>query len=346
MKKKKKNNVLTAVLVALIVLSITAITYVIIFHQEETVLVKQPPAQKKQTAQAKAKRAKPSVKTPAKEPNIANEKIPLQPPVREAREKDKQIVPAPKSLVKPPEKEQVVIAKITPPRLPLKQVAIIIDDIGYDMTPVRELLSIDADITFAILPLLAHSREAADMLHKANRETLLHLPMEPLSYPKEKPGSGALFSDMNDEELIFQLEKNLASVPHVVGVNNHMGSKFMSNERNLVPVFRQLKKRDLFFIDSRTTNGSKTTAAAQKVHLTVASRKIFLDNERNYSKIYQILMDVAEAPAGNSMLIVIGHPYPETIRALKDANKVFREKGVSIIPVSKLIKKKTSESAS
>lgn len=326
MKKKKRNNVLTAVLVALIVLSITAITYVILFHQEERVLVKQPPAQKKQTAQPKAKRAKP--------------------PVREALEKDKHILPAPKSVVKPPEKEQVVIAKITPPRLPLKQVAIIIDDIGYDMTPVRELLSIDADITFAILPLLVHSREAADMLHKANRETLLHLPMEPLSYPKEKPGSGALFSDMNDEEVIFQLEKNLASVPYVVGVNNHMGSKFMSSERNLVPVFKQLKKRDLFFIDSRTTNGSKTTAAAQKVHLTVASRKIFLDNERNYAKIYQILVDVAEAPAGNSMPIVIGHPYPETIRALKDAHKVFRENGVSIIPVSKLIKKKTSESAS
>ena len=326
MKKKKKNSVLTAVLVALIVLSITAITYVILFHQEEMVLVKQPPVHKKQTAQPKAKRANPSV--------------------RQALEKDKQILPAPKSVVKPPEKEQVVIAKITPPRLPLKQVAIIIDDIGYDMTSVRELLSIDADITFAILPLLAHSREAAEMLHKANRETLLHLPMEPLSYPKEKPGSGALFSDMNDEELIFQLEKNLASVPYVVGVNNHMGSKFMSNERNLVPVFKQLKKRDLFFIDSRTTNGSKTTVAAQEVHLTVASRKIFLDNERNYSKIYQILMNVAEAPVGNSMLIVIGHPYPETIRALKNANKVFREKGVSIIPVSKLINKKTSESAS
>ena len=346
MKKKKRNNVLTAVLVTMIVLSITAITYVILFHQEETGLVKRVPAQKKQTAQPKAKRAKPSVKTSAKEPNIANEKIPVQPSIKEALKKDTQVLPAHKSVVKSPEKEQIVIAKITPPRPPLKQVAIIIDDIGYDMAPVRDLLSIDADITFAILPLLAHSRAAADILHKANRETLLHLPMEPLSYPKEKPGSGALFSDMNDEELVFQMEKNLASVPYVVGVNNHMGSKFMLNERNLVTVFNQLKKRDLFFIDSRTTNSSKTTAAAQKVHLTIASRKIFLDNERNYSKIYQILMDVAEAPAGNSMLIVIGHPYPETIRALKDAHKVFREKGVSIIPVSKLIKKKTSESAS
>jgi polysaccharide deacetylase 2 family uncharacterized protein YibQ len=225
-------------------------------------------------------------------------------------------------------------------------VAIIIDDIGYDMTPVHELLRVDADITFAILPLLAHSREAADMLHKANRETLLHLPMEPLSYPKEKPGNGALFSDMNDEEIVFQLEKNLASVPYISGVNNHMGSKFMADEERLMLVFKQLKKKDLFFIDSRTTNNSKTTAASQKAHLTVASRKIFLDNDRDYSKIYQILMDVGNAPAGNAPLIVIGHPYPETIRAIRDANKSFRGKGVSIVPVSKLMKKKSSEGAS
>ena len=309
MKKKKKNNLLTALLIALIVLSVAAIVYVIMFHREETVLVSPLPEQKKQTVKQKAV----------------------------AKEKPQALTPA---------EEELVIAKITPPRLTLKQVAIIIDDIGYDMTPVHELLRIDADITFAILPLLAHSREAADMLHKANRETLLHLPMEPLSYPKEKPGNGALFLDMNDEEIIFQLGKNLASVPYVSGVNNHMGSKFMADEERLLLVFKQLKKKDLFFIDSRTTNNSKTTAASQKAHLTVASRKIFLDNDRDYSKIYQILMDVGNAPAGNSPLIVIGHPYPETIRAIRDANKFFREKGVSIVPVSKLMKKKPAEDAS
>lgn len=331
MKKKKKNNLLTAVLIASIVLSVAAIVYVIMFHREETVVVKSPPEQKKQTTQQKAAaKERPQALTPAKELRGKARDLPQVPPVAGT----------------PAEKEDVVAAKITPPRLKLKQMAIIIDDIGYDMTPVQELLRIDADITFAILPLLAHSREAADMLHKANRETLLHLPMEPLSYPKEKPGNGALFSDMNDEEIVFQLEKNLASVPYISGVNNHMGSKFMADEERLMLVFKQLKKKDLFFIDSRTTNNSKTTAASQKAHLTVASRKIFLDNNRDYSKIYQILMDVGNAPAGNAPLIVIGHPYPETIRAIRDANKSFREKGVSIVPVSKLMKKKSSEGAS
>jgi uncharacterized protein len=330
MKKKKKENIFIAVLIALIFLSIAAIIYVIYFHQEEAVVVshKQASAKKMQTSKPKAEK----------------EKLPVQTPAKEARKKE--IIPSPMVPAKPPEKEKVVIAKITPSRLQFKQVAIIIDDIGYDITPVRELLRIDAEITFAILPLLAHSREAADMLHKANRETLLHLPMEPLSYPKEKPGNGAIFTDMNDEELILQLEKNLASVPYVSGVNNHMGSKFMADEEKLEPIFKQLKKKNLFFIDSRTTNNTKTAAVSQKVHLTVASRRIFLDNERDYHKIYQILMDLAEAPSGNSPLIVIGHPYPETIRALRDASKVFREKGISIIPVSKLLKKQTAEGAS
>lgn len=321
MKKRNKKNYWAAIVLALIVLSVMAIGYVIIFQQEEKVVVQKPPVEKKQQREPK---------TAAKSPG----------------EKRKDIVVSPPAAGKGTDKEKVIIAKTVPPRLPVRQIAIIIDDIGYDLKLVHELLRIDADITYAILPLLAHSREAARMLHQAHRETLLHLPMEPLSYPKEKPGNGALFTDMSDEEIAFQLEKNLDSVPYVTGVNNHMGSKFMADEAKLTPVFRQLKKRNLFFIDSRTTHSSKTADVAEKVHLTVASRKIFLDNDRDSQKIYQILIDAAQAPAGDAPLIVIGHPYPETIQAIRDACKVFQEKGIVVVPVSKLIKKQPSDSAS
>jgi uncharacterized protein len=316
--KKKNKNYLTTVLIALIVSSVAAIAYVIMFHREEATVVKAPPVSKKQADRLKAV---------IKEKPLPPAKADLSPP------------PATGKI---PKSEPVIIAKAVPPRLPGKEVIIIIDDIGHDMKPLRELLRIDADITFAILPLLSHSREAAETLHKAHREMLMHLPMEPLSYPDDKPGSGALFTDMNESEINFQLEKNLASVPYATGVNNHMGSKFMTDEAKLTPVFKHLKKKDLFFIDSRTTPSSKTNLVADKVHLTVASRRVFLDHERNYDKIYQILLDVADTPAGKSPLIVIGHPYPETIRAIRDAQKVFREKGVLIVPVSKLVKNKTS----
>lgn len=325
MKKKNKSKILPVVLIALIVLSVAAIIYVIQFSERESPAVRKRVEQTKPKPQPKTiEKNKPAAKASAKTPA----------PAEASQEKSPT---PPKTVTKPPEKEKVVVAKVIPPRLPLKQIAIIIDDIGHDLKPVDELLGIDADITFAILPLVAHSREAAIRLHQAKRETLLHLPMEPLAYPKEKPGEGALFTDMNHDELIFQLGKNLDSVPYASGVNNHMGSRFMADEEKLILVFQQLKKRNLFFIDSRTTGDSKTAVAAGKVHLKIASRRIFLDNERDHSKIYQILMNAAEEPAGHSPLILIGHPYPETIRAIKDASKVLREKGVSIVPVSKLL---------
>ena len=316
MKKKKKIKSAAAVLIVLIVLAVAAIFFMVLSDREETEKVAPP--------RAAEKRAKPSA--------------------AESRAAAKTQPRAAKDAVPPP--ESGVGTEAAPSRTEGRQVAIIIDDIGQDMKPVRELLDIDANITFAVLPLLPHSREAAETLHRAGREILLHLPMEPLSYPKEKPGSGALFTDMNNEEILFQMERNMASVPYASGVNNHMGSKFMADEEKLTLVFREIKKRNLFFIDSRTTGNSKTQAAAQRARLRVASRKIFLDNERDYSRIYRILMEAARASDGNSPLIVIGHPYPETIRAVREAGKVFREQGIAIVPVSALRSKSKPEGAS
>ena len=309
MAKKSKKRFFTWLVISLIVISVLAIICAVLFQPVEV--------KPKRVIPPKAEKAKPAKETPATKKTK---------PVKQ--------------------KERIVVSKIEKIPLPIKQVAIIIDDIGYDLVPVRELLKIDADITFAILPLCSHSREAAEMLHKANKETLLHLPMEPNSYPKEKPGSGALFTDMNSEELIFQLEKDLASVPYVSGVNNHMGSKLMADEDKLVLIFNNLKKKKMFFIDSRTTVKTKASAASEKVNIQMASRKVFLDNNRDYNEIYKIILESAQNSSDTSPVIMIGHPYPETIRAIKDASLVLKEKGILIVPVSKLIKGKSFSGSS
>lgn len=248
--------------------------------------------------------------------------------------------------VKTPEKitEKTVPPKIAKPkRLPSKpvttrEVAIIIDDIGYDFNTVKSLLNVDANLTFAIVPFQKHSREAAEMFHKAKRETLLHLPMEPVSYPQEKPGEGALFTDMSNEELVLQLKKNIAAIPYVIGVNNHMGSKFMMDEQKLALIFQELKKHNLFFIDSRTSSDTKALSMAKKTGLQMAERKIFIDNRRDYNEIYNNLINIARND-DTSPAIIIGHPYPETIKALRNASGMMRNKGIAIVPVSQIIKK-------
>lgn len=321
MAKKSKKRFSTWLVISLIVISVAAIIYALQF-QEEPVEVRPPKTPTRQVEPPKVIPPKTEKAKPVKETPVTQKTEPVK------------------------QKEKIVVSKIDKIPLPLKQVAIIIDDIGYDLGPVRELLKVDADITFAILPLCSHSREAAEMLHEAHKETLLHLPMEPNSYPKEKPGNGTLFTDMNSEELIFQLEKDLASVPYVSGVNNHMGSKFMADEDKLILIFNKLKKKKMFFIDSRTTANTKAFAAAEKVNMQMASRKVFLDNDRDYNEIYKKLLEVTQNSSDVSPVIIIGHPYPETIRAIKDASRVLREKGILIVPVSKLIKGKSFRGSS
>jgi uncharacterized protein len=295
----------TISIIFLIVVSIAGIIYVLQF-QEESPVVGEP---KKET-----------------------KKIETHKKVIPKKEKAKTLPEKPK--------QETLISKTGNIPLPSRQVAIIIDDIGNDLKPVKELLKINADLTFAILPLCPHTREAAEMFHRAHRETLLHLPMEPVSYPREKPGNGALFTDMNDEELISQLEKDIATVPYITGVNNHMGSKFMMDEKKLTLIFNDFKKNKLFFVDSRTSPNTKAFIAAEKVGLQVAARKIFLDNSRDYNEIYNNLINITEKKEGDvSPVIIIGHPHPETIRAINDAVKVLKEKKVSIVPVSQIIKK-------
>jgi hypothetical protein len=318
--KKSKKSFATWLIISMIVISAMAIIFAVLFQEE------------------------PAVKLPKKStPKIATPRISI--PITE-KEKPLKETPSIHKTEPPKQKEKIIVAKIEKIPLPHKQISIIIDDIGYDLGPVRELLKIDSDITFAILPLCSHSRESAEMLHQAGKETLLHLPMEPNSYPKEKPGPGALFTDMNSEELIFQLEKNLASVPYISGVNNHMGSKFMSDEHNLIIVFNKLKKKKLFFVDSRTTSGTKALAAAEKANIQMASRKVFLDNNRDYNEIYKIILESAQNSSNASPLIMIGHPHPETIRAVRDATRVLRQKGIIVVPVSKLIKEQSLNGSS
>jgi polysaccharide deacetylase 2 family uncharacterized protein YibQ len=315
--KKQSKHFLNGLLVFLIILSVAAIVYVLLV-QEEKISIKEP---KKEPAQIEQKKLT----------------VPKVEGAKPAEEKTSKTIPRAKK-----DKEKIVVSKIEKMPLPLKQIAIIIDDIGYDLEIAKELLNINADITFSVLPFLNHSREAAEMIHQAKREILLHLPMEPVSYPREKPGAGALFTDMNNNELLFQLDKNIDSVPYVSGVNNHMGSKFMEDREKLVVVFGQLKKRNLFFIDSRTAPDSEAIAAAQKVGLRVAERKIFIDNKRDYKEIYNNLIGVINHNGDASQLILIGHPYPETIKALRDAVKVLRTKGILVVPVSRIIKAKDS----
>jgi uncharacterized protein len=217
-----------------------------------------------------------------------------------------------------------------------KKVAIIIDDIGYDLAPLRELIQIDAPVTFAIFPYGPHSAEAAKTLHRSGRQILLHLPMEPRHYPRIKTDRGALLMSMDHDTIRSQLEKDLQAIPYVVGVNNHMGSRFMEDPDKLFIVMQGIKDKGLFFIDSRTTPLSKGQEVAERVGIPFAARNVFIDNDKSYNETLKILMLIIEQKnAGDyEEIVMIGHPRSSTIAALKKVLPLFKEQGIEVVAAS------------
>jgi len=198
------------------------------------------------------------------------------------------------------------------------RLVVVIDDLGESVQQARALAALSFPVTFAILPHSSKTRQVAQLALKAGRDVLLHLPMEPLDYPhRADPGPGALFVGMEDTEILARLEDNLAQIPQAIGVNNHMGSRFTADRAGMATVLGALKGKDMFFLDSLTTGKSVVQEQARKIGLTNLRRQIFLDNVQNVQAILFQLRKAERLAHSTGDVIAIGHPYPETLEALR-----------------------------
>lgn len=217
----------------------------------------------------------------------------------------------------------------------IPQIAIIIDDIGYDRRLAKAFCNLDINITFSILPMAPFGREIAETLHAKGAQLMLHLPMEPMEYPLVNPGPGAILADMSPDVLLSQLKKNLDDIPYILGVNNHMGSRITSISENMNQIFTILKKRDLFFIDSRTASNSQCKASARLLNLKFATRDVFIDNIQEPEYIRGQLKELIDIANKKGTAIGIGHPYKATLQTLETWVPQIKSK-VEIVPAKNL----------
>ncbi len=216
------------------------------------------------------------------------------------------------------------------------RVAIIIDDIGFDKKLAYDLVAIEGNFTFSILPGSPFGRTIAENLHTMGAEIMLHLPMEPVQYPEVDPGPGAILASMSPDVLIESLRKDIDAIPHARGVNNHMGSRITSLSPQMRQIFTILKQRDMFFIDSLTSRHSLCRQSARLFHLPFAQRDVFLDNIQDGDYIKKQLRQLVSVAKKHGSALGIGHPYKATLYTLKQEMPGIR-KQVRIVPASALV---------
>ena len=218
--------------------------------------------------------------------------------------------------------------------------AIIIDDIGYNLKLGQRAANLSGDFTLAVLPFTPYGIELAERAHKRGKEIMLHAPMSNRhNYPL---GRGGLVSGMQHAEFLAVLRQNLASIPHIKGVNNHMGSLLTEQAEPMRWLMEELKQQRLYFVDSRTSAQTQALIMAEQIQLPSRRRDVFLDDERTRSNIRSQLVRALKQAQQQGSAVAIGHPYPETLIELEQLQPLLDQYNVQLVKASQLMARSQS----
>lgn len=214
------------------------------------------------------------------------------------------------------------------------KVSIIIDDVGYRATD-SNVLKLPGDITLAILPHTPYGKIIAQKGHSKNLDIMLHIPME--AENGKFLGPGGLTSEMSQDTITHHLAAAFEEIPYAIGINNHMGSLLTQQEKTMAWVMSDLKRRNVFFVDSVTSSESKAEFIAQKYGIPTLHRHIFLDNQLTHQYIASQFNKLITIAKKNQIAVAIAHPHPETISALTKLIPLLEQQNISLVSASKLL---------
>lgn len=215
-------------------------------------------------------------------------------------------------------------------------ITIIIDDMGNRGDWGQDILNLPGKVTYAFLPHTPHAKRLARLAHQNGKEVMLHLPME--SHLGKRLGPGGLTLHMTESIFKQTVLTNLHAIPHVKGLNNHMGSLLTRHPGAMRWVMESMQSfGGLYFIDSRTSLQSVGQILAQEMQIPNARRDIFLDNVRDPALIKRQFQQLIKQAKRTGHAVGIGHPYPETAQVLSEQLSALDGLGVVLVPASERV---------
>lgn len=229
-------------------------------------------------------------------------------------------------------------ASVAEPVASTARISIVIDDMGDQLDAGQRALQLPGAVTYAFLPHTPHSHDLAEAAHRLGKEVMLHLPMQAMG-SNNLLGPGALTLDMSREHFIHTLQGNLQAVPHIAGVNNHMGSLLTRHPGHMQWLMETLKQRHpaLYFIDSRTTHHTVARQLAGEHGVPARQRDVFLDDDPDQEAVQRQFRRLIDKAQRQGSAIGIGHPYDTTLTVLAQMIPRLAANGIELVPASALI---------
>jgi hypothetical protein len=221
------------------------------------------------------------------------------------------------------------------------KIAIIIDDWGQTTADCKYLKEIPEALAVSILPGLRHTKDVANCADLYHKLTMLHLPLEAFhNYDFVYPSNYIIKTSMKPALVSKIVDEDLAQLPSIEGVNNHMGSKATEDRPLMSIIFKKIKKKGLFFIDSMTARNTVCAQLADEMGLAFGKRDVFLDNINTREAITKQIMVLARKARRRGYAVAIGHDRHLTMQVLKEEIPLLETQGFQIVSIKELLKNK------
>lgn len=218
------------------------------------------------------------------------------------------------------------------------RVAIIIDDLGYQLEAGRRAIALPGPVAFAVLPGTPRAAALADWAHAQGKEVLLHLPLQANSEDKDNEPIG-IDLDMSRQAVVAAFAEALQTVPHVIGVNGHRGSLLTRHPGHMLWLMEEIRARnDLFFVDSYTTAESVAMQIATEAGVQAVRRDVFLDPDRSPETVARQFERMKRLAKKRGFVVAIGHPYESTLALLEKELPKLSEQGIQLVTISELVR--------
>lgn len=215
------------------------------------------------------------------------------------------------------------------------RIAIIMDDLGHNSKVGARAIALPGPVTLSVLPYTRHSRSLAEAASREGKEVMLHLPMANMA--NLPIGPGGLDASLSRQDFLERLASAVARVPHARGINNHMGSYLTQQPLEMNWLMTELSRRQLFFVDSRTTPDTVAATIARQRNILSSSRDVFLDNTKTFYEIDRAFRQLISIARKNGTAIAIAHPHEVTLQYLEIALPLLEREGIAMLPVSRLL---------
>ncbi len=215
-------------------------------------------------------------------------------------------------------------------------IALVIDDMGFDKKNSDRAVGLPAAVTLSYLPTAPEVGRQVRGARLRGHDVMLHLPMEADDH-HGRPGVNVLSVAQERDALQTRLNEMLHRFGGYIGVNNHQGSRFTRDRDRMGIVLRELRRRGMFFLDSRTSGGSIGAELAQEIGLPHAARDVFLDHDPSRREIRERMREAEALALSTGRAVVIAHPRTATMDMVEPWLAALSRDGIRLVPVASVL---------